>query len=96
MDLETGLRTLLVVSVVAAITPVRRRRAAPDQGAAGRRADRRRHRDRPRGARAGRTRADIELLANIGLGFLFLMAGYELELELFRERGGRRAVSAGS
>jgi Kef-type K+ transport system membrane component KefB len=34
----------------------------------------------------------IELLANIGLGFLFLMAGYELELELFRGDGGRRAV----
>src|SRR5215213_9791461 len=36
----------------------------------------------------------IELLASVGLGFLFLMAGYELEPYLFRERGGRLAVVA--
>jgi Kef-type K+ transport system membrane component KefB len=36
--------------------------------------------------------ADIVLLSNVGLGFLFLMAGYELELHLFRERPGRLAL----
>ena len=38
--------------------------------------------------------ASLELIANVGLGFLFLLAGYELELGLFRERGGRLAVVA--
>ena len=37
-------------------------------------------------------RAAIELVANVGLGFLFLLAGYELDLHLFRERSGRLAV----
>ncbi len=36
----------------------------------------------------------IELIANVGLGFLFLLAGYELELGLFRRRPGRLATSA--
>jgi Kef-type K+ transport system membrane component KefB len=36
--------------------------------------------------------ASIELLSNVGLGFLFLLAGYELELHLFRERPGRLAL----
>ena len=36
----------------------------------------------------------IELISNVGLGFLFLLAGYELELELFRRRPGRLAISA--
>src|SRR4051812_15714217 len=36
--------------------------------------------------------ADIVLVSNVGLGFLFLMAGYELELHLFRERPGRLAL----
>jgi Kef-type K+ transport system membrane component KefB len=36
----------------------------------------------------------IELLSNVGLGFLFLMAGYELELALFRQRAGKLAVIA--
>jgi Kef-type K+ transport system membrane component KefB len=36
----------------------------------------------------------IELISNVGLGFLFLLAGYELELELFRRRPGRLAVYA--
>jgi Kef-type K+ transport system membrane component KefB len=36
----------------------------------------------------------IELISNVGLGFLFLLAGYELELELFRRRPGRLAVTA--
>lgn len=34
----------------------------------------------------------VDLLSNVGLGFLFLLAGYELELRLFRERPGRLAV----
>jgi Kef-type K+ transport system membrane component KefB len=38
-------------------------------------------------------RAEIDLLANVGLGFLFLLAGYELDLRLFRERPGRLAVA---
>jgi Kef-type K+ transport system membrane component KefB len=36
--------------------------------------------------------ASIELVSNVGLGFLFLLAGYELELHLFRERPGRLAL----
>jgi Kef-type K+ transport system membrane component KefB len=36
--------------------------------------------------------ASIKLLANIGLGFLFLLAGYELDPKLFRERSGRLAM----
>ena len=38
--------------------------------------------------------AGIELVSNVGLGFLFLLAGYELELGLFRERAGRLALSS--
>ncbi|MFL5795650.1 MAG: cation:proton antiporter, partial [Actinomycetota bacterium] len=38
-------------------------------------------------------RAEIDLLANVGLGFLFLLAGYELDLEHFRERSGRLAMA---
>jgi Kef-type K+ transport system membrane component KefB len=34
----------------------------------------------------------IRLLADVGLGFVFLIAGYELDLELFREDVGRRAL----
>jgi Kef-type K+ transport system membrane component KefB len=34
----------------------------------------------------------IELLSNVGLGFLFLLAGYELELGLFRQRAGKLAI----
>jgi Kef-type K+ transport system membrane component KefB len=36
----------------------------------------------------------IQLLANVGLGFLFLLAGYELDLGLFREHPGRLAIIA--
>jgi Kef-type K+ transport system membrane component KefB len=39
-------------------------------------------------------RPAIDLLANVGLGFLFLLAGYELDLRLFRERPGRLAIIA--
>jgi Kef-type K+ transport system membrane component KefB len=34
----------------------------------------------------------IELFSNLGLGFLFLLAGYELDLGLFWERSGRLAI----
>ncbi|HEY2520782.1 MAG TPA: cation:proton antiporter [Streptosporangiaceae bacterium] len=37
--------------------------------------------------------ADLQLLANIGLGFLFLLAGYELDPALFRRRPGRLAIT---
>lgn len=37
--------------------------------------------------------APIQLLANIGLGFLFLLAGYELDPHLLRERPGQLAVA---
>ncbi|HEY5786246.1 MAG TPA: cation:proton antiporter [Microlunatus sp.] len=36
----------------------------------------------------------IELIANLGLGFLFLLAGYELDLGLFGERAGRLAITS--
>jgi Kef-type K+ transport system membrane component KefB len=36
---------------------------------------------------------EIELFANVGLGFLFLLAGYEIDLGHFRERAGRLAVA---
>jgi len=36
--------------------------------------------------------ASITLIADVGLGFLFLMAGYELDLSLFAEHVGRRAL----
>jgi Kef-type K+ transport system membrane component KefB len=36
--------------------------------------------------------SDIRLLANIGLGFLFLLAGYELDPRLFRQQPGKLAI----
>jgi Kef-type K+ transport system membrane component KefB len=39
------------------------------------------------------TTQSIQLLSNIGLGFLFLLAGYELDPHLFRERPGRLAMA---
>ncbi len=36
--------------------------------------------------------APIQLLANIGLGFLFLLAGYELDPRLLRQEPGRLAI----
>lgn len=93
MSLETGLLTLLVVSLVATLAPfvvgLLYRARVPQVVVliVG-------------GIIIGpdvlgwAERDAIGLLANIGLGFLFLMAGYELELDLFRERGGRRAVVA--
>jgi Kef-type K+ transport system membrane component KefB len=37
--------------------------------------------------------ASITLLSNIGLGFLFLLAGYELDPALLRQRPGRLAIT---
>lgn len=36
----------------------------------------------------------IGLFSNVGLGFVFLLAGYELDPKLFRERYGRLALAA--
>ena len=36
----------------------------------------------------------LQLVSNLGLGFLFLLAGYELELGLFRKRAGRLAITS--
>jgi Kef-type K+ transport system membrane component KefB len=35
---------------------------------------------------------DVQVLSDVGLGFVFLLAGYELEPHLLREDAGRRAV----
>ncbi|QJW38186.1 cation:proton antiporter [Cellulosimicrobium protaetiae] len=37
---------------------------------------------------------DVTLLSDLGMGFLFLLAGYELEPSVLRERSGRRAGAA--
>ena len=37
--------------------------------------------------------SSIQLLANIGLGFLFLLAGYELDPQLLRQQPGKLAVA---
>ena len=44
-------------------------------------AHRRRHPGRPAGPRPGRGRS-VELIANVGLGFVFLLAGFEIEPRL--------------
>ncbi len=36
----------------------------------------------------------VQVLADVGLGFVFLLAGYEVDLRLFGEDAGRRAVLA--
>jgi Kef-type K+ transport system membrane component KefB len=36
----------------------------------------------------------VQLFANLGLGFLFLFAGYELDLRLLRDRPGRLAIAS--
>ena len=94
MDLETGLRALLIVSIVSAAAPfacaLLSRFRVPQVVVliVG-------------GVLIGPEVAglaeknSIELVANVGLGFLFLLAGYELELEHFRERTGRLAIAAG-
>jgi len=38
--------------------------------------------------------AEIELLAGLGLGFLFLLAGHELDPHLLRQQAGKRALVA--
>ena len=91
MDLETGLHALLIVSIVSAAAPFVCALLAPLRI--------------PQvvvliigGVLIGPEVAgwaepqSIELVANVGLGFLFLLAGYELELDHFRERAGRLAV----
>jgi Kef-type K+ transport system membrane component KefB len=37
---------------------------------------------------------DVRVLADVGLGFVFLLAGYEVDLRLIREDAGRRALLA--
>ena len=39
---------------------------------------------------------DVRLLAELGLGFIFLLAGYELDVRLLRRRPGRQALLAWS
>ncbi|HEV3495770.1 MAG TPA: cation:proton antiporter [Actinomycetes bacterium] len=93
MELARGLETLLVAATIAALTPVL---VALLPG--------------PRipqvvlllagGVLVGpevlgwADRATIDLLANVGLGFLFLLAGYELDPRLFAERPGRLGILA--
>ena len=93
MDVETGLETLLVVAIVSPLAPfivALFGRVRPPQVVVlivG-------------GVVVGpevldwADPASVGLLADVGLGFLFLMAGYELELGLFAEHVGRRAVVA--
>ena len=40
------------------------------------------------------TPQSVEALADLGLGFVFLLAGYEIDQRLYREDTGRRAVVA--
>ena len=39
------------------------------------------------------TPGDVRVLADVGLGFVFLLAGYEVDLRLFGQDAGRRAVA---
>lgn len=92
MNLETGLQSLMIVSVVSAAAPFvtaflgRLRIPQVVVLIVG-------------GVLIGPEAAglaepeEIELFANVGLGFLFLLAGYEIELDHFRERAGRLAVT---
>jgi len=86
-----GLQTLLVVTLVAALTPIVVA-ALPGPGIpqvvifilAGILIG-------PQGLGLANTSA-ITLLADVGLGFLFLLAGYELDLRLLRAHAGRLAI----
>ena len=92
MDLDTGLRALLVVSIVSAAAPfvcaLLARFRVPQVVVliVG-------------GVLIGpqvfglAQPASIELVASVGLGFLFLLAGYELELDQFWNRTGRLAMA---
>lgn len=92
MDLQTGLRALLIVSIISAAAPfvcaLLARFRIPQVvvlivGGVLIGPD-----------VAGLAKPDsIELVANVGLGFLFLLAGYELELDHFKERSGRLAMT---
>ena len=91
MDVK-GLQTLFAVSLIAALAPIicaalRRPRLPP-----GGRPDLLRRPDRPAGHRAPKRRS-IKLISNVGLGFLFLLAGYELDPQLLRERAGKLAIT---
>ena len=93
MDFEQGLRDLVIVSLIAALTPLiaglLARTRVPQVViliiggiVVG-----------PQGL--GWAEPDtIGLISNLGLGFLFLLAGYELELRLFRQREGALAIAA--
>ncbi len=37
--------------------------------------------------------SSIKLISNVGLGFLFLLAGYELDPQLLREQAGKLAIT---
>jgi Kef-type K+ transport system membrane component KefB len=37
---------------------------------------------------------DVQVIADVGLGFVFLLAGYEVDLRLFGQDAGRRALAA--
>jgi Kef-type K+ transport system membrane component KefB len=37
--------------------------------------------------------SSVNLISNVGLGFLFLLAGYELDPQLLRQRAGRLAIA---
>jgi len=92
VDLDTGLRALLVVSIVSAAAPfvcaLLARFRVPQVVVliVG-------------GVLIGpqvfglAQPASIELVASVGLGFLFLLAGYELELDQFWNRTGRLAMA---
>jgi Kef-type K+ transport system membrane component KefB len=93
MDAQTGLSTLLVVAVVSALAPFvaalfdRIRLPQVVVLIVG-------------GVVVGpevlgwADPVSVKLLSDVGLGFLFLLAGYELELGLFAKHVGRRAVVA--
>jgi Kef-type K+ transport system membrane component KefB len=93
MDLARGLETLFVVAAVSALTPLivallpgPRIPQVVVLIAGGVLVG-------PEGLGLAET-PSIQLLANVGLGFLFLLAGYELDLGLFREHPGRLAIIA--
>ena len=91
MNLQRGLFDLALVSLLAALTPFRHGTAFPLPGASSGDPHCWRGPDRAAGPRVGPIRTASSWWANLGLGFLFLLAGYELELGKFRQRAGRLA-----
>jgi Kef-type K+ transport system membrane component KefB len=93
VDLQTSLHTLLPVAVVAVVAPLLLaflpRLRIPQVvlllfggiliG--------------PQALRLGDP-TSIQFLADVGLGFVFLLAGYEVDLRLFGQPAGRRAIAA--